>query len=446
MIKDFEIRGLSERRGGRLLVAGAMLTLTLAACNTGKLLDAGVPDRVDASTLGTPGTAALLVNSAVGDFECAIGSAVTVEGIISDELADAQLGAAGWPYDRRDANTQPNGIYGTGTCTSAQNPGLYLPLSTARWSADNILTKLTGWTDAQVPNRQLLIARAALYAGLSYTAMGMSMCEAAFDLQPQINQQAMFAAAEVRFSTAITAATAAGGVSGDSLKAAAYLGRARARLFQGNKANALTDAQQVPSGFVLYATAGSDDNRRYNRVFSSTGQFGDYTVDTLARSLKTQGVVDPRSAVTAYPDTRPADGLTAIWAPAKYSSDASPIRIATWDEAQLIIAEAQGGAAAVATINGLRAAYNAAHPSGTQIPLYAGATDAASIQTLIINERQRALFVEGFRNYDMQRFNIAFTGAEATGQPYPLKGGNYGNTTCLPLPDIERFNNPNIHP
>ncbi|MFL5615859.1 MAG: hypothetical protein ACJ796_19505 [Gemmatimonadaceae bacterium] len=446
MIKDFKTRELSERRGGRWLVAGAMLTLTLAACNTDKLLDAGVPDRVDASTLGTPGTAALLVNSAVGDFECAIGSAVTVEGIISDELADAQLGAAGWPYDRRDANTQPNGIYGTGTCTSSQNPGLYLPLSTARWSADNILTKLTGWTDAQVPSRQLLIARAALYAGLSYTAMGMSMCEAAFDLQPQINQQAMFAAAEARFSTAITAATAAGGLSGDSLKAAAYLGRARARLFQGNKANALTDAQQVPSGFVLYATAGSDDNRRYNRVFSSTGQFGDYTVDTLARNLQTQGVADPRSAVTAYPDTRPADGLTAIWAPAKYSSDASPIRIATWDEAQLIIAEAQGGAAAVATINALRTAYNAAHPSGTQIPLYAGATDPASIQTLIINERQRALFVEGFRNYDMQRFNIAFTGAEATGQPYPLKGGNYGNTTCLPLPDIERFNNPNIHP
>jgi len=30
----------------------------------------------------------------------------------------------------------------------------------------------------------------------------------------------------------------------------------------------------------------------------------------------------------------------------------------------------------------------------------------ASIKQLIINERQRALFVEGFRNYDIQRFNI----------------------------------------
>jgi hypothetical protein len=278
--------------------------------------------------------------------------------------------------------------------------------------------------------------------------LGMSMCEAAFDLQPQINQAAMFAAAEARFSTAITAATAAGGATGDSLKAAAYVGRARVRLYQGNKAGAASDAQQVPAGFVLYASMGSDDNRRYNRVFASTGQFGDYTVDTLSRNLTTEGKVDPRSAVIAYPNTRPADGQTPIYGPAKYTGDASPIRIATWDEAQLIYAEAQlpgNPAAAIAAINALRDAYNAANPTGTQIPHYSGATDAASVQQLVIEERRRALFVEGFRNYDMQRFNIQFTGLEATGQPFPLKGGNYGNTTCLPLPDIERFNNPNIH-
>ena len=446
MIRDFKTHGSGRRHGtGRWLVGGAVLALTLVACNTDRLLDAGAPDRVDASTLGSPGTANLLVNSAVGDFECAIGSAITVEAVISDELVDAQLGAAAWPYDRRDANTQTNGSYGVNGCTSNQTPGIYLPLSTARWSADNVLTKLNGWTDAQVQNRQALIARAALYAGLSYAMMGMSMCEAAFDLQPQINQAAMFAAAEARFSTAITAATAAGGATGDSLKAAAYVGRARVRLFQGNKTGAAADAQQVPAGFEMYASAGSDDNRRYNRIYASTGQFGFYSVDTLVRNMKTEGVVDPRSTSIAYPNTRPADGQTPIWGPAKYTSDASPIRIASWDEAQLILAETQGGAQAAATINALRDAYNAAHPTGTQIPHYTGATDAASIQNLIVSERQRALFVEGFRNYDMQRFNIQFTGAEATGQPYPLKGGNYGNTTCLPLPDIERFNNPNVH-
>src|SRR3954463_15476024 len=103
-----------QHRGvARWLIAGAIMSMVLVGCSTDRLLDAGAPDRVDATTLDTPGNAALLVNSAVGDFECAIGSATPVEAIISDEFADAQLGAAGWPYDRRDANTQTGGIYGT---------------------------------------------------------------------------------------------------------------------------------------------------------------------------------------------------------------------------------------------------------------------------------------------------------------------------------------------
>jgi len=35
-------------------------------------------------------------------------------------------------------------------------------------------------------------------------------------------------------------------------------------------------------------------------------------------------------------------------------------------------------------------------------------------------------------------------GKPAKTTPFPLKGGTYGDTRCLPLPDVERFNNPNI--
>src|SRR6478609_3979895 len=88
----------SGRGKFRWMLVAAVVAATLTACDTSKLLDAGAPDRVDAGTLATPGSAALLVNSAIGDFECAIGSSITVEAIISDEFADAQLGAAAWPY------------------------------------------------------------------------------------------------------------------------------------------------------------------------------------------------------------------------------------------------------------------------------------------------------------------------------------------------------------
>ncbi|MBK6486094.1 MAG: RagB/SusD family nutrient uptake outer membrane protein [Gemmatimonadetes bacterium] len=403
-----------------------------AACNSSDLLDVETPANVPVGLLDDPTNAGLMVNSAVGDFECALGATIAVQGIISDELADAQLGAAAWPYDRRDANTQTNGSYGTVGCAGNQTPGIYNPLSTARWAADHAVTNLGAWTDAQVSGRQALLAKASLYAGFSYSLIGMSMCSAAFDLGPEVQQAAIFPLAEARFTAAIAAAQ---GAQSAALLNAAYAGRARVRLFQGNKAGAATDAALVPAGFVFAAANDATDNRIYNRIFTITAQFGFYTVEGSSRDLRTErGEVDPRSASTAT-NTRPADARSTIWVPNKYASGyAAPTRIVSYDEARLILAEAQGGQSAVTIINALR--------SAAGLLPYTGATDAASIQSLIIDERRRVLFLEGFRNYDMQRFNVPFS--PAVGEPYPIKGGTYGNTRCLPLPDVERFNNPSI--
>jgi hypothetical protein len=87
----------------------------------------------------------------------------------------------------------------------------------------------------------------------------------------------------------------------------------------------------------------------------------------------------------------------------------------------------------VSIVNTLRAAVN--------LKPYTGATDAASITNLIASERQRVLFMEGFRAYDIERLNLPLV--PAIGSPY-LQGGVYGATVCLPVPDIERFYNPNI--
>ena len=72
---------------------------------------------------------------------------------------------------------------------------------------------------------------------------------------------------------------------------------------------------------------------------------------------------------------------------------------------------------------------------------YTGATDAASIKNLVIDERRRVLFLEGIA----QLRHPAIQPAAQSGDRhvYPRVGGTYGNTTCLPLPDVERFNNPN---
>src|SRR5690606_39317539 len=82
---------------------------------------------------------------------------------------------------------------------------------------------------------------------------------------------------------------------------------------------------------------------------------------------------------------RTSDGQIG-WIQQKYLAYDSPIPIARYEEAQLILAEARGGQDAVDIINALRA------PHG--IPDYTGPTDAASIRNLIIEERRRELFVE----------------------------------------------------
>lgn len=419
------------------MIGAATGMLVLAACSTSKYLDVTAPNSVPVVLFDEPTSATLMVNSAIGDFECAFGAAVVVEGIISDELADAQLGAAQWPYDRRDANTQTNGIYGTSGCNSNQGPGIYTPLSTARFAADNAVKKLTEWTDAQVPNRTALLAQANLYAGFAYSMLGISMCQAAFDLGPAVDQKGMFALGEKRFTDAIAAAQTA---NLPNIVNAAYVGRARMRLYQGNLSGAISDAQLVPKGFVYNSATDAGDSRRNNRVFAATQQTGNYTVESVSLNLTTEnGEADPRSAIVTT-TTRPSDSRSVITVPKKYSAasttlgDAIPLPLARYEEAQLIIAEAQGGANAVTIINAMRATVG--------LKPYTGGTDATSIKNLVIDERRRVLFVEGLRNYDIERFNLPLI--PATGSAYPRVGGTYGNTTCLPLPDVERFNNPNI--
>jgi len=127
-----------------------------------------------------------------------------------------------------------------------------------------------------------------------------------------------------------------------------------------------------------------------------------------------------------------------VWHEPPFTQDAGraiPMPIARYAEAQLILAEAQGGAQAVSIINALRAAVS--------LKPYSGPTDATAITNLIIGERQRVLFVEGFRAFDIERFNIVLN--PAPGSNYRF-GGVYGNTVCLPLPDVERSANPNVDP
>jgi len=417
----------------RTLISALAAGLFTTACNTSDMLDVQAPNSVPVDIYADPAFATLMVNSVIGDFECAFGSFVVAEGLVGDELHDSALNNGNWNMDRRD-NAFTSGFYGTNSCTTVT--GVYTPLSTARGEADAAIERLSGWTVAQVPNIKTLEAQANLYSGFSYAALGMAMCQAAFDKGPLVSQLGMFALAEQRFTAAIAAAQAA---SLTNVLNAAYAGRARVRLYQHNTAGAIADAQLVPAGFVFNAAMDATNARRFNHIYSAISTSGALTVETTARALTTEtGQVDPRSA-TIRLNTAPADGLNQIWIPTKYNAatltagQSIPQPITRYAEAQLILAEAQGGTSAANIINTMRAAVS--------LTPYTGPTDAASIKALIASERQRVLFLEGVRAFDIERLNLPLV--PAVGSAY-LQGGVYGGTVCFPVPDIEKNNNSNV--
>ena len=417
-------------RGARWWMLPLCALLSAAACDS--LLDVEEPpSRIPASGLDDPAAAGLLLSGAVGDFECAYGAYVVMGGIVGEELVDATQTADRWPYDRRFV--QPGDRrYGEFGCTDL---GVYTPLSTARWAAENVLKKLQGWTDAEVPNRGTAIATAAAYSGYSHLLLGEGFCTGVLlddNLVPggEVPRTQLLERAVVRFTDALTAAQAAGNAD---LRNLALVGRARARLDLGQGAAAAADAAQVTPNYVKVASASTLATRRENRVVSQNVTSNNVSIGPAYRGLTVGGVADPRVNVT---DTgRTATDGTRIWVQTKYAGLATGIPLATWDEAQLIIAEVQGGQTAVDIINMFRAR--------ASLPLFAS-NDPAVIRAQVIEERRRELFLEGHHLGDIIRYDLPLT--PAPGSPF-AKGGTYGpdgNEVCLPLPNVERLNNPLI--
>jgi starch-binding outer membrane protein, SusD/RagB family len=424
---------------GQWLTVIVLSTPVLGCSILDKGLEAVAPDKIETSTLEVPANASLITNSAIGNFECALGMYIVDGGMMSGELMDATATAALWAFDRRDTDPSADTRYATSGC---DNYGIYTPIQVARGTADRALELLQGWTDAEVTNRQDLIAKAAAYAGYSRILLGEGFCEAAINLGPKMTSAEVLASAEATFTTAIAAAQAAGD---QEILNMAYVGRARARLDQGNKTGASTDAALVTSGFVLYASAEETPSTRQNRVadrnlaaaVSVTPAYRGLTVtDGAGNQVPDTRVVDTSGKTPTGANKNGQDNRTPWFIQTKYPKVTTPIPVASYKEAQLIIAEVAQGQTAVGIINNLRAAAG--------LPAFSS-TDPTAIANEVTEARRRELFLEGQRLFDINRLNL--TQYPAAGIPYSivyLKGGNYGTERCFPVPDVEALNNPNF--
>jgi starch-binding outer membrane protein, SusD/RagB family len=415
-----------------------VIALAMVAAGCGSLTETSA-SQILASNLFAPSNASLLANSVVADFQCAYADYATATGLVSDELQDAGLFQIGWDYDRRTltANSpiEDYACSAIGTNPGSEDvPGVWGPLSTALFDGDTLLTLLNTWTATQVPTRIQLIGQTAAYAGYTLTLMGETMCAGAINGGPRLTPDSLLGVAEAEFGVAITNATAAGD---NATLDMALLGRARERLDRGQAANAAIDAAKIPSGFLAVATYDGTSSRRENRLYTVMWRDLLYSVQSPFQNFTTAGVPDPRVVVTQLFANGKAvtgeDGFTDMWSADKDPAIDTPIPIAHYTEAQLIIAEADNDAGnsggAITIINTLRAAYG--------LPAYTGSASTDSVQAAIIHERAAELFLEGHRLADMIRYGQTYIPLNPpAGTPFS-KGGTYGTQLCFPLPVVE---------
>jgi hypothetical protein len=426
----------------RWLVLAPLLAIIIfpTACDTlDNPLEVEPASRIPAGALETSGNALLLSDGAIADFECAFGAYTVESGVVGEEFIYAQQTASRTPYDRRNT-TKDDSDYAVNACTN--NLGVYTPLQTARQSNENLLALLNSWSDAEVaagagaPNRTNLIAIAAAYAGYSYVLLGEGFCTMAISrvnldksltYGGEIQRDSVFRLAVARFSEAITAATTAGNTS---IRIMAFLGSARAKLNLGDYAGARADALQVPSGYLRVVSASDANTRRQNRVVAENSATN--RNQSVGAPYRTMG--DTRVPVTAT-TTVSATGVTHFYQ-TKYLTTATALPLATYEEAQLIIAEADIRSGSLTTALPI---INASRARGGQ-GAFLGITQAEYLAELI-DQRRRELFLESHHLGDAIRYSIPLQ--PAAGSPYHF-GGTYGTQICLPLPAAERLNNPLI--
>jgi starch-binding outer membrane protein, SusD/RagB family len=412
--------GLLKRSATAAL--GAVLLVAMAACDG--LLDVDLPGTVEAESLDNPALAQTLLNSALGQFECAYTSYVATTGILSGEYRNASswLNVNTWGWRGLELNSI------TGSCPTGRDAtglGAYTPLQQARYVAEESTRLIEGFSEDDVPDRSDLLGHLAAYGGFSYVLMGEGYCEMAIDQGPLLTRDQVMETAEERFTSAISHAEAAGNTE---LRTLATAARARARLNLGDLSGAASDAEQVPQGFAWYAEYSTVNGRRENRLYNLNHRNRVLSVEPDEFYAVMAGdEPDPRVPV-ADAQQFGHDGVTPHYYQEKYPEADADIPMASWEEAQLILAEARLDQAED-IINNLRAAQG--------IPALELSGDENMLD-VVIEERRRQLFSEGHRLNDKLRHDIPFP----TGTNH--KGQAWGPITCMPLPDQERQNNPNI--
>jgi hypothetical protein len=327
----------------------------------------------------------------------------------------------------------------------------------ARWVAEEAIRRLEtagppGPTDLQTAVQYAdLLQRAYLFAGFANRVLGENMCDAVFDGSPKLPNSAYFARAESLF-TKVLAVTGGTAATNTAQSTAAYAGRAAARMYLGRWTEATDDAAKVPIAFVYnipYYNVGDDAQR--NRIFYASGNSRESGSAYRAHTQWNTWYYDYRNqtsdprvpiAVTTLLGDAAIEccGRVPFYPEAKYTSSASPIRLASGREMRLLEAEAKLRAndltGAMSSINTIRTNAGAQQVSATTT------TDA---WRLLKRERGIELWLEARRLGDFRRWKEGNTPGALDPLEQPGTASHLAKQDlCFPIARSEKETNANL--
>jgi hypothetical protein len=391
----------------------ALAALGLLACDTNVLN----PALIAQTDIDPKSSAAqtILTLSAQQSTWVALNSIVWAEGVFTGEAWTTNVNTASPDFGRRTLAPLAG---------NNQAPTWYNPLQTALAANEQAIQLLKTVAGADTSQN---LARASMYSGMLLQHLGETSCVGVITGGPPLTPVQTLDTAIVRLQQAVAIGTMNGGVAAESLATAANVTLAQVYLQLQQYGAAITTAALVPANFTFsanYVVNLASLSRVSNLVYEGgTGGSGKSWVVPPAF----QALNDPR---VPWKDLNKLAFDTVEFVELlKYTSDASPIRMASSLEASYISAEANlqmGNTAPALSLDSAR------RVAGGQAPF--GGSGAAAILAELMDQKSRDFWMEGKRMGDYQRNPASVPYVSPAGTPfYTPNLSTYGNEICFPL-------------
>lgn len=455
---------MNNHRFGARVVAPLILALAAAGC--GDLLEVTDPDIVTPEQASGPAAVPILVAGMAGDFQEAVDNLARYEALFTDEMILSGTFPTRIDVDERDVLTDIN----NGTLSN----DVFEPLQVARETADQNRETFAAALDDPDFEEVLAsveegVALASLYAG--YTRLYMAELYCSVIMEPEGSAVSPDAAADVALARFVEAEDYATDFGLDDIADAARVGQARTLVWLGRYDEAAAVAADVSPGFTYMAEYSENQNAQFNEFFSFTwgrgGQVARWTVgDGTSANRHNERFtyydewVDQGLLLPAPPGINAPEVGVSMTLQLLYDNGGRPIVLASWWEAQMIIAEQElrNGDPAVAEgiVNALLAdpdlnPMTEVNPSltsarvvlGQSIPAMGAFDPVAFTGDLetdlpqLARARLAGLWLTGERQATLRRF-----ATEDGVDLYPT--GTRGDDVYFPIPQTEIDNNPNV--